>query len=130
MLQKEVALRIASPPGSKTYGILSVFLQAYYNTEFLFNVGRQVFFPPPRVNSAVIRLSRRADSGLQCNEQLFFRVVKTGFNQRRKMLRNSLSALLPEKDANHILLSKRPEQLTVDEFVILTNFLESTFRNP
>ncbi len=127
MLQKEVASRIAAPPGSKTYGILSVLLQAFYYTELLFNVGRQVFFPPPRVNSAVIRLSRRPGCRLECNEELFFRVVKTGFNQRRKMLRNSLSAFLQVKDAGHPLLSKRPEQLSVDEFVSITNYLESTF---
>jgi 16S rRNA (adenine1518-N6/adenine1519-N6)-dimethyltransferase len=123
MLQKEVASRIVAPPGSKTYGILSVLLQAFYDTRLLFNVGRQVFFPPPKVDSAVIRLNRTGRAP-GCNDQLFFRVVKTAFNQRRKMLRNSLSALLQEKVADHHLLSKRPEQLTVDDFAELTRFLE------
>jgi 16S rRNA (adenine1518-N6/adenine1519-N6)-dimethyltransferase len=125
MLQKEVADRIAAPPGSKTYGILSVLLQAFYRTEFLFNVGRQVFLPPPNVNSAVIRLSRREEKTLGCNEKLFFRVVKTGFNQRRKMLRNSLAALIMEKDTADPLLSRRPEQLAVEDFVRITNFLDT-----
>jgi 16S rRNA (adenine1518-N6/adenine1519-N6)-dimethyltransferase len=92
MVQKEVAERITSPPGSKVYGILSVLLQAFYKTEFLFSVGPQVFIPPPRVRSAVIRLTRRRSFELDCNEKLFFRVVKTAFNQRRKMLRNSLGS--------------------------------------
>ncbi len=126
MLHKEVAMRIISPPGSKVYGILSVLLQAFYNTEFLFNVGPMVFSPPPKVNSAVIRLTRKTGFRLECNEQLFFRIVKTGFNQRRKMLRNSLSAFLGEKKAGHPLLSKRPEQLTVDDFANITNYIEST----
>jgi 16S rRNA (adenine1518-N6/adenine1519-N6)-dimethyltransferase len=123
MLQKEVASRIVAPPGSKTYGILSVLLQAFYKTSLLFNVGPQVFSPPPNVNSAVIRLTRTGH-GPGCNEKLFFRVVKTAFNQRRKMLRNSLSELLKERGADHRLLSKRPEQLTVDEFADLTRYLE------
>lgn len=128
MLQKEVASRIISPPGSKTYGILSVLLQAFYKTEFLFNVGPQVFFPPPNVNSAVIRLTR-SGSGPGCDEKLFFRVVKAGFNQRRKMLRNSLSALLQDKQKDHPLLSKRPEQLTVSDFAALTRFIEPAGRS-
>jgi 16S rRNA (adenine1518-N6/adenine1519-N6)-dimethyltransferase len=127
MLQKEVAGRIAAPPGSKVYGILSVLLQAFYRIEHLFNVGRQVFFPPPRVDSAVIRLSRLPEFSLACNEQLFFKVVKTGFNQRRKMLRNSLSAFLHGRNNVNPMLSKRPEQLSVNDFVNITNFLESTF---
>lgn len=127
MLQKEVAGRIAAPPGSKIYGILSVLLQAFYRIELLFNVGRQVFYPPPRVDSAVIRLSRLPEFSLACNEQLFFKVVKTGFNQRRKMLRNSLSALLQGRNDDNPMLSKRPEQLSVNDFVGITNFLESRF---
>ena len=94
MVQREVAERITSPPGSKTYGILSVLLQAFYRAEFLFSVPPQVFVPPPRVNSAVIRLTRRPEAGLNCNEELFFKVVKRAFNQRRKMLRNSLASFL------------------------------------
>ena len=129
MLQKEVASRIISPPGSKAYGILSVLLQAFYKTEFLFNVGPQVFTPPPNVNSAVIRLTRLTGSGPGCDERLFFRVVKTGFNQRRKMLRNSLSALLQGKKTDHPLLSKRPEQLTVGDFAAITRFLEPDGRD-
>lgn len=125
MLQKEVADRIASPPGSKVYGILSVLLQAHYNIEFLFNVGPKVFIPPPRVNSAVIRLRRKENAVLDCNEKLFASVVKTAFNQRRKMLRNSLAAFLP-KDTGHDLLSRRPEQLNVKDFVDITLLIETT----
>lgn len=137
MLQKEVAERITSQPGSKVYGILSVLIQAFYKTEYLFSVGPQVFVPPPRVKSAVIKLTRNKEYSLACNEKLFFRVVKTAFNQRRKMLRNSLASLLkgnPEKSEIQSdklqypvneLLSKRPEQLTVDEFVNLANLIDS-----
>jgi 16S rRNA (adenine1518-N6/adenine1519-N6)-dimethyltransferase len=125
MLQKEVAERISSPPGSKVYGILSVLIQAFYKTELLFNVGPQVFIPPPRVNSAVIRLTRKHNFNLGCNENLFFKLVKAGFNQRRKMLRNSLSAFIRDKSAINELLSKRPEQLGVADFVNLANYIES-----
>ena len=129
MVQKEVAERITSPPGSKVYGILSVLLQAFYKTEFLFSVGPQVFIPPPRVRSAVIRLTRHPAFELDCNERLFFRVVKTAFNQRRKMLRNSLSSFLGAKkgakDPDDVILSRRPEQLSVDDFVSLTRFIEA-----
>ncbi len=127
MLQKEVAERITSPPGSKVYGILSVLLQAYYDTELLFKVGPGVFTPPPKVQSAVIRLTRKTNYKLDCNEELFFKFVKAGFNQRRKMLRNSLAGFLKDKNAGFELLSKRPEQLGVQEFVTLTNYIESTF---
>ena len=125
MVQKEVAERITAPPGSKTYGILSVLLQAFYETRFLFSVGTKVFIPPPRVMSAVIRLNRRPEQHLECNEEMFFKVVKTAFNQRRKMLRNSLSVFLQGKVAEEDvagLLSCRPEQLSVDNFVKLTNY--------
>jgi 16S rRNA (adenine1518-N6/adenine1519-N6)-dimethyltransferase len=118
MFQKEVAERIAAPPGSKTYGILSVLMQAFYNIEYLFTVNETVFFPPPKVKSAVIRLRRNSTPKLDCDESLFFRVVKTAFNQRRKTLRNSLSSLgiagLGE------FAGCRPEQLGVAEFVSLT----------
>ncbi len=164
MVQKEVAGRIVAPPGSKTYGILSVLLQAYYDAELLFTVPPQVFVPPPKVTSAVMRLTRRiketagnADhekavyAELPCNEELFFRVVKTAFNQRRKMLRNSLGPLLPPRheitgnersrgdsdlpggceggnervdDPAIGLLSQRPEQLAVGDFVTLTNYMD------
>jgi len=120
MLQKEVAERIASPPGSRDYGILSVFMQAYYHIEYLFTVPPQVFNPPPKVQSAVIRLKRNELLQLPCNEILFTKVVKTAFNQRRKMLRNSLKSILPA-DCLHPLLQKRPEQLGVEEFIILTH---------
>jgi 16S rRNA (adenine1518-N6/adenine1519-N6)-dimethyltransferase len=125
MLQKEVADRIISPPGSKVYGILSVLVQAFYETEFLFAVNPGVFNPPPRVRSGVIRLNRKEDYTLDCNESLFFNIVKTGFNQRRKMLRNSLASFLKGRDREYELLSSRPEQLNVNDFIKLTNFIES-----
>jgi 16S rRNA (adenine1518-N6/adenine1519-N6)-dimethyltransferase len=122
MLQKEVAERISAGPGSKTYGILSVFLQAWYNIDYLFTVHENVFTPPPRVKSAVIRLKRNENKELGCDEKLFFRVVKQGFNQRRKMLRNSLKVLIPKDvEFNSKYLTQRPEQLSVSEFVELTN---------
>ncbi|MCK5692139.1 MAG: 16S rRNA (adenine(1518)-N(6)/adenine(1519)-N(6))-dimethyltransferase RsmA [Bacteroidales bacterium] len=125
MLQKEVAMRIASPPGSRAYGILSVLLQAYYNIEMLFTVKPGSFFPPPRVTSGVIRLTRNQTLTLPCDEKLFVRVVKTTFNQRRKMIRNSIKSILLNLDSDHELLSKRPEQLGVSEFIELTNWVES-----
>jgi 16S rRNA (adenine1518-N6/adenine1519-N6)-dimethyltransferase len=120
MIQKEVAERISSPPGNKSYGILSVLLQAYYTIEYLFTVNEQVFDPPPRVKSAVIRLVRNARVTLGCDERLFLAVVKSGFNQRRKTLRNSLKALLPDGFASD-KLALRPEQLSVDDFIALCN---------
>jgi 16S rRNA (adenine1518-N6/adenine1519-N6)-dimethyltransferase len=126
MLQKEVAERIAAPPGSKTYGITSVLLQAFYNIEYLFTVHEHVFSPPPKVKSGVIRLIRNHVEALPCDETLFFRVVKTAFNQRRKMLCNSLKSLLPthiqtfEEEEVRSLLSNRPEQLSVQKFIKLT----------
>ena len=123
MLQKEVAQRLAAKPGSKAYGILSVLLQAYYDIEYLFTVGSHVFSPPPKVESAVIRLTRNNRQWLGCDEQLFKTVVKTAFNQRRKQLRNSLQQLVgkghPVLQEN--IFTKRPEQLQVDEFIELTN---------
>ena len=125
MIQKEVAGRIASPPGSRDYGILSVLLQAYYNINYLFTVKPGSFFPPPRVHSGVIKLTRNQRLALPCNEKLFFEVVKTTFNQRRKMIRNSIKSILLNLDGEFELLSKRPEQLGVPEFIELTNWVES-----
>ncbi len=121
MFQKEVAERIASPPGNKTYGILSVLLQAFYKIEYLFTVNPQVFIPPPHVKSGVIRLTRNHVQKLDCDEELFFKVVKAGFNQRRKTLRNSLGSMLKVQGLKSELLTKRAEQLTVNDFVELTN---------
>ena len=124
MFQKEVAERIASPPGNKTYGILSVLLQAYYKIEYLFTVHENVFHPPPKVKSAVIRLIRNKVKELDCDEELFFKVVKAGFNQRRKTLRNSLNAKFNIKNLESELLSKRAEQLSVNDFIQLTKAVE------
>jgi 16S rRNA (adenine1518-N6/adenine1519-N6)-dimethyltransferase len=125
MLQKEVAERICTGPGSKTYGILSVLLQAWYKAEYLFTVNEDVFDPPPKVKSAVIRLSANGRKDLGCSEKLFKAVVKQSFNQRRKMLRNSIKSFTPrydELDAH--TLTRRPEQLSVEEFIKLTNDIE------
>ncbi len=121
MIQKEVAERIAAPPGSKTYGILSVLLQAWYQIDYLFTVHEQVFIPPPKVKSAVIRMTRNHVRKLACNETLFFQVVKTSFNQRRKMIRNSLKSLVGDAEFSHPYLAERPEQLSVEQFIELTN---------
>jgi len=122
MIQKEVAQRIASKPGSKEYGILSVLLQAFYDIDYLFTVHENVFVPPPKVKSGVIRLTRNNTPQLACDEQLFFRVVKATFNQRRKVISNSIRAVVNITGKEHPLFSKRPEQLSVNEFVELTNF--------
>ena len=122
MVQKEVAQRIAEPPGSKLYGILSVLLQAYYHIDYLFTVNEQVFSPPPKVKSAVIRLERNDVQSLPCDEELFFRVVKTAFNQRRKTLSNSLKNLLNGAKPAEEIFRKRPEQLSVQDFVRLVNY--------
>ena len=125
MIQHEVALRMASQPGHKQYGILSVLIQAWYRVEYLFTVEPGVFNPPPKVQSAVIRMTRNDVADLGCDEQLFRRVVKTTFNQRRKMLRVSLRQLLPSEspffEIHASLLTRRPEQLSIPEFVDLTN---------
>ena len=125
MIQHEVALRMASQPGHKQYGILSVLIQAWYQVEYLFTVEPGVFNPPPKVQSAVIRMTRNDVADLGCDEQLFRRVVKTTFNQRRKMLRVSLRQLLPSEspffEIHASLLTRRPEQLSIPEFVDLTN---------
>ena len=125
MLQDEVAQRICSGPGSKVYGILSIYLQAWYHIEYLFKVPPEVFNPPPKVNSAVIRLVRNDVTNLGCNEKLFYSIVKQTFNQRRKMLRNSLKSFTPNlEEMDAVLLTKRPEQLSVNDFVNLTNNIE------
>jgi 16S rRNA (adenine1518-N6/adenine1519-N6)-dimethyltransferase len=122
MFQKEVAERCSAKPGSKEYGILSVFLQAYYKVEYLFTVKAGVFNPPPKVLSAVIRLTRNETAQLNCDEKLFWQVVKAGFNQRRKTLRNAVSALInKEKMTDDPLLDLRAERLSVEDFVKLTN---------
>lgn len=123
MVQKEVAERIVANPGNKTYGILSVLLQAYFDIKLLFKVPPQVFDPPPKVNSAVIHMQRNHVEYLPCNEVLFVKIIKAGFNQRRKTLRNSLKAFL-RPGSTHPLLSKRPEQLSVEEFTDITNFMD------
>jgi 16S rRNA (adenine1518-N6/adenine1519-N6)-dimethyltransferase len=128
MFQKEVAERIASPPGSKKYGILSVLLKAWFDIEYLFTVNETVFYPPPKVKSAVIRLTRNSVQSLECNEDLFVVTVKTAFNQRRKTLRNALKGMIPTggepSQAVLELFTKRAEQLSVAEFVELTRFLD------
>ena len=124
MLQKEVAERLASPPGKRDSGILSVFLHAYYDIEYLFTVGAEVFDPPPKVQSGVIRLKRNEVNQLDCDEKAFRRVVKQGFNNRRKTLRNALKPLdLSEEIKQMEILDKRAEALTVADFVYLTNLI-------
>lgn len=125
MIQKEVADRIKSSHGNKTYGILSVLLQAFYNIEYLFTVGPKVFDPPPKVNSAVIHLRRNKRKQLDCNEELFLKIVKLGFNQRRKTLRNSLKSILLNLPTDNEIFGKRPEQLSVEDFIYLTNLIDS-----
>lgn len=121
MIQKEVAQRIATGPGSKTYGILSVLLQAYYEVEYLFTVPPGVFNPPPKVHSAVVRLRRNETLALDCDEKWFFRIVKQGFQNRRKTLRNALKAINLSEEVKALpLLDKRAEQLSVADFVFLT----------
>jgi 16S rRNA (adenine1518-N6/adenine1519-N6)-dimethyltransferase len=124
MLQKEVAQRIASKPGNKEYGILSVLLQAYYDIKYEFTVYPGAFNPPPKVDSGIISLKRNTVETLDCNEKKFVQVVKAGFNQRRKMLRNALKPI--GLDFEHELLNKRAEQLSVAEFVVLTKMFEKS----
>jgi 16S rRNA (adenine1518-N6/adenine1519-N6)-dimethyltransferase len=128
MFQKEVAMRIAAQPGSKTYGITSVLLQVYYDIEYLFTVDEYVFDPPPKVKSAVIRLTRNKVEKLDCDEELFIRIVKAGFNQRRKMLRNSIKPFIQEEGFSHPYMEKRPEQLSISEFVELTNSIDRSHK--
>ncbi|MBN8701796.1 MAG: 16S rRNA (adenine(1518)-N(6)/adenine(1519)-N(6))-dimethyltransferase RsmA [Bacteroidetes bacterium] len=125
MFQKEVAVRIAAKHGNKDYGILSVLLQAYYDIEYLFTVHENVFSPPPKVKSAVIRLKRNSAADLGCDEVLFKDVVKTGFNQRRKTLRNSLKKFTIKPNfGSHVFFTMRPEQLSVADFISLTEMIE------
>ena len=126
MFQKEVAERVAAGPGSKTYGILSILLSAFYDIEYLFTVQENVFNPPPKVKSAVIRLRRNGVTSLECDEKLFVQTVKAGFNQRRKTLRNALRQLsLPLDAVPEEMLAKRAEQLSVEEFIKITKDIES-----
>ncbi len=126
MVQREVAVRIAEPPGSRDYGILSVLLQAWYDIEYLFTVHENVFNPPPKVKSAVIRLRRNHVKQLDCDEKLFFRVVKAAFGQRRKMLRNSLKAVFGDFGGEeHSFFGQRAEQLSVKDFVALTQWVSA-----
>lgn len=125
MFQKEVAQRICSPKGSKVYGILSVLTQAFYNAEYLFTVPPHVFNPPPKVDSGVLRLTRKDNYSLPCNETLFFKVVKAAFNQRRKTLRNSLKTFnLAENLKANSIFGMRPEQLDVQDFIEITSQIE------
>lgn len=126
MIQKEVAERLASRPGKKAYGILSVLLQAWYDIEYLFTVDEHVFNPPPKVKSAVVRLCRNSRHELGCDEALFKTVVKTAFNQRRKQMRNSLQGIVGKGNPilNNEIFTKRPEQLSVEEFINLTKLIE------
>ncbi|WP_340114575.1 16S rRNA (adenine(1518)-N(6)/adenine(1519)-N(6))-dimethyltransferase RsmA [Maribellus mangrovi] len=123
MVQKEVAERIAAPHGSKIYGILSVLLQAFFDIEYLFTVSENVFNPPPKVKSAVVRLRRNKVEALPCDEKLFIQVVKAAFNQRRKMLRNSLKDICSELPVQYA--EKRPEQLSVNDFIVLASDIEN-----
>jgi 16S rRNA (adenine1518-N6/adenine1519-N6)-dimethyltransferase len=125
MLQREVAERICAGPGSKTYGILSVLLQAFYRTEYLFTVSEHVFAPPPKVKSGVIRLTRNETVRLDCDEALFFRVVKAAFNQRRKTLRNSIKSAFRISREDYRDFGLRPEQLTVNQFIEMTNWIST-----
>jgi len=131
MIQKEVAERMAAKAGNKTYGILSVLMQAYYSIDYLFTVHEHVFDPPPKVKSAVIRLTRNDVTKINCNEQLFKNVVKTAFNQRRKQLRNSLKPIIAKDHPifNDVFFDKRPEQLDVAAFVDLTNKIEAALQD-
>lgn len=124
MFQKEVSKRIVSGPGNKDYGILSVLVQAWYEGEYLFSVSRESFDPPPKVQSGVIRLRRKANTGIGCNEEDFIRVVKTSFGQRRKMLRNTMKSLTSDMGLlEQPLFTKRPEQLSLEEFIDLTKMI-------
>lgn len=131
MIQKEVAERIAARPGNKTYGILSVLIQAWYSVEYLFTVHEHVFNPPPKVKSAVIRMTRNETKELGCNEKLFKQIVKTTFNQRRKTLRNSISPILEKGNplSADPIFNKRPEQLSVQDFIDLTNRVEEALNS-
>lgn len=130
MVQKEVAERLAASAGNKTYGILSVLLQAWFDIDYCFTVNEQVFTPPPKVKSAVIRLKRNHTTALDCNELYFHRLVKKAFNQRRKTLRNSLREWLHPDIMDEVILNKRPEQLSIQQFVSLTALVEKKTKHP
>jgi len=125
MFQKEVAMRIAAKAGSKTYGILSVLTQAFYHVEYLFTVDEHVFHPPPKVKSGVIRMVRNEVMQLDCDEKLFVQIVKTTFNQRRKMISNSLKPIIGDVKLENHYMDRRPEQLTHKDFEILTQMVAS-----
>jgi 16S rRNA (adenine1518-N6/adenine1519-N6)-dimethyltransferase len=130
MLQKEVAERLAAGPGSKTYGILSVLLQAYYNIEYLFTVDENLFNPPPKVKGGVIRVTRNQTAHLNCDEKLFKSVVKMAFNQRRKTMRNSLGSMIHNDELKaNVIFNKRPEQLSVAEFEMVVRLIEEQNKN-
>lgn len=125
MFQKEVAERICQPKGTKTYGILSVLVQAFYHAEYLFTVSEQVFNPPPKVKSGVLKLTRKENFHLDCDERKFFSVVKTAFNQRRKTLRNSLKTFnIAQECTTNEIFNQRPEQLSVEDFIQITKMLD------
>lgn len=126
MFQKEVAVRVCSPPGNRDYGILSVLLQAYYETEYLYDVPPDSFIPPPKVNSGVIRLKKKPQGSIGCDEVLFKKVIKTAFNQRRKKLSNTLSILLEGKKIDDRIGHLRAEQLSWEDFVQLTNEIDNS----
>lgn len=128
MFQKEVAERVAEKPGTKRYGIISVLLQTYYDIEYCFTVDEHVFDPPPKVKSGVIRLTRNDREALPCDEALFSQVVKMAFNQRRKTIRNSIKALIKGKGVEHEYLALRPEVLSVEQFIELTQLVEKTIK--
>jgi 16S rRNA (adenine1518-N6/adenine1519-N6)-dimethyltransferase len=130
MFQKEVADRVVSNPGSRVYGIISVFIQAFYNAEKLFNLGPEFFSPPPKVDSTIIRLVRNSINKLDCDEKLFTKIVKHTFNQRRKMIRNGLKSIDNIDGFDSDYLTLRPEQLSVNDFVKLTNQLDEFLTNP
>ena len=123
MFQREVAVRVAEKPGTKEYGITSVLLQAFYDIQYCFTVDEHVFIPPPKVKSGVIRCTRNSRENLDCDEKLFFQVVKMAFNQRRKTLRNSLKQLLRGRELPEVFTNERPEKLSVDQFIELTKFI-------
>lgn len=126
MFQKELAERVIAPPGNKTYGVISVLVQAYYDGEYLFSVNPGSFTPPPKVKSGVIRLERKDNGELGCNPDLFRTVVKTSFGKRRKMLRNTIKSLVnDEQDMKDTFFDQRPERLSLDDFIELTNFVEA-----
>jgi 16S rRNA (adenine1518-N6/adenine1519-N6)-dimethyltransferase len=125
MFQKEVAERVVAPPGSKTYGVISVLIQAYYEGKYLFGVDKKCFSPPPKVQSAVIRLERKEQEGLGCDEKLFKSIVKASFGQRRKMLRNSLKPFVKNNEIlNADVFKERPEQISLDGFIELTHLIK------